>query len=111
LSIFFYLAKAAVWLSRQLLWSLFLLGNLLTGFIQQQMAYDADRYEIAMAGRTIFQSSFRALQLLSAGFLNSTNALQRTLHENRLIDKIPKFVHSQAKKITQRRYRCHRRSG
>jgi Zn-dependent protease with chaperone function len=93
--------RAAIWFSRRVLWCLFQFGNLLTGFVQQQMEYDADQYEIAMAGKQVFASSFKTLRRLASGFEETLQTVGLTLEQKRRIENIPEFVRYKADKLSQ----------
>jgi Zn-dependent protease with chaperone function len=92
-----YAARGVVWLSRKVLLCLLLLGSFLTGFMQRQMEFDADRYQTAMAGKTTFGATFRRLRLLGLGFGSSVKAIERSVQEKRFIDNLPGFVAERAK--------------
>lgn len=95
----FYLARLAVWLSRRFLWCLMYLGYLLTGIIQKQMEYDADRYEVGMAGKTAFASTFRALRTTAIGYQQAMDTLSRISSEGRLVSDIPRLARVHADKL------------
>lgn len=96
-----YIARAAVWFSRRVLWCLYYFGNLLTGFMQRQMEFDADRYEITMAGRSTFQSSFKSLRALGAGFEKTMEAVGRTIQEKRFVDNLPKLISVETSRLSK----------
>jgi Zn-dependent protease with chaperone function len=58
------LARVAVWGSRQVLKLLMLIGHLIGCFMLRQMEYDADSYEIKVAGSRDFESTMRRLHVL-----------------------------------------------
>lgn len=58
------LARLAVWASRLLLKALLFTGHLIGCFMLRQMEYDADSYEIKLAGSGAFESAFRRLHVL-----------------------------------------------
>ena len=97
----FYFARLAVWVSRRFLWCLMFLGYLLTGIIQKQMEFDADRYEVEMAGKKAFASTFRALRTAGIGYQQAMGTLGRIANEGRLVSDIPKLATVHAKNLPQ----------
>jgi Zn-dependent protease with chaperone function len=59
-------ARFAVWISRGVLWILMMVGHLIGCFMLRQMEFDADSYEIAVAGSEVFESTTRRMHVLSA---------------------------------------------
>lgn len=94
-----YLARFAVYLSRWFLYGLLLLGNLLTGFIQQQMEFDADRYEVGMAGKKTFASTFLSLRVIGIAYGQAMETLSRIFSEGRLLTNISSLTQFQLKKL------------
>jgi Zn-dependent protease with chaperone function len=58
-------ARLAVWCSRALLKGLMLLGHAISCFMMRQMEYDADSYEIKLAGSETFEATTRRMHLFS----------------------------------------------
>lgn len=58
-------AQFAVWCSRLALKLLMVVGNLIGCFMLRQMEYDADSYEIKLAGSDCFEASTRRIHVLS----------------------------------------------
>lgn len=58
-------AQVAVWFSRLVLKLLMVVGNLIGCFMLRQMEYDADSYEIKLAGSDCFETSTRRIHVLS----------------------------------------------
>jgi predicted Zn finger-like uncharacterized protein len=96
----FYVARFAVWISRRFLWCLLFLGNLLTGLIQQQMEYDADRYEVGMAGKNTFESTFQSLRTSAMGYQQAVGTLGRVANEGRLVSDFPRLAALHTKKLS-----------
>jgi Zn-dependent protease with chaperone function len=60
-------ARVAVWVSRWILYLLMLGGHAISCFMLRQMEYDADSYEIKIAGRDAFIRTAARLRELGAG--------------------------------------------
>jgi Zn-dependent protease with chaperone function len=58
------IARLGVWFSRQLLKMLMLVGHGIGCFMLRQMEYDADTYEIKLAGSAAFESTMRRIHVL-----------------------------------------------
>ncbi|HKS37595.1 MAG TPA: M48 family metalloprotease [Verrucomicrobiae bacterium] len=56
-------ARLAVWFSRMLLCGLMFLGHAISCFMMRQMEYDADSYEIKLAGSEAFETTTRRMHL------------------------------------------------
>ncbi len=59
------LARLAVWFSRQILKVLMVSGHAIGCFMLRQMEYDADSYEIKLAGSEAFETTSRRIHVLS----------------------------------------------
>jgi predicted Zn finger-like uncharacterized protein len=97
----FSFARLAVWLSRRFLWVLMYIGYLLTGIIQKQMEYDADRYEVGMAGKLAFASTFRSLRTAAIGYEQAMGTLGRIASEGRVVADLPKLATVHAHNLPQ----------
>ena len=65
LSLLLLLAALCVWLTRGILWLLMVAGHAASGFLLRQMEYDADRYEVRLAGAAAFEETSRRLLRLN----------------------------------------------
>ena len=94
ITVVFMLARFCVWLSRRILWLLMKLGQAVSCAMMRQMEYDADRYEIRLAGSGAFESTARKLNLLNAaaGFVHSD--LYEAFKERRLGDNFAVLLNS-----------------
>ncbi len=100
IKIMLYLARAGVWFGRGILWILMAIGNLLSAFMSRQMEFDADRYEMKLAGTETFIATFRRLQQLNAGMeLALDHIITKWKKERKLFDRIPEFVADRADNI------------
>ncbi len=88
----FHLILFVVFLTRRVLWAVMMLGHVLSAFMMRQMEYDADRYEVRLAGFRCFDSSMREMFALSAAFQMAMKNLQDQWKEKRLVDKFPRLV-------------------
>lgn len=58
------LAQGLVWTSRRVLWALMWCGKAMSGFLAQEMEFDADRYEARVSGSDTFETTARQLIIL-----------------------------------------------
>ncbi|MBI2899815.1 MAG: M48 family metalloprotease [Planctomycetes bacterium] len=92
IGIVLWVARFFVWLTRRVLWLLMMAGHAISMFMCRQMEYDADRYEIRLAGSTAFRDTARRLPLLDLARGIAFQALQRAWAEGRLGDNLPALV-------------------
>ena len=59
------MAIFAVWLSRKLLGALALFGRAMGTFMLREMEFDADRYEVALVGGDVFESTALRVRVLA----------------------------------------------
>ena len=59
-------ARFGVWCSRLLLKLLMFTGHVISCFLLRQMEYDADSYEIKLAGSEAFESTAKRMAVLNA---------------------------------------------
>lgn len=84
--------QLTVWLSRRILWVFMWIAHLLSMFLSRQMEYDADRYEMRLAGSDVFESTARALPQIGAAYELAMHDLKRTWGEGKLPDNFPALV-------------------
>ena len=83
-------ARVAVGLSRGLLWVLMLLGHGVSCYLLRQMEYDADRYQIRLAGSEAFETSARRIHVLGAVLQVSYQEMRAAWNQSRrLPDNLP----------------------
>jgi Zn-dependent protease with chaperone function len=63
----FYIARAAVYVSRGVLWCFMMLSHTATRWLARQMEFDADRYEARLAGSKAFETTCFQLHWLGYG--------------------------------------------
>ena len=87
------LARLAVWASRQILTLLMLVGHLIGCFMLRQMEYDADSYEIKVAGSEAFESCTRRMHVLSSLLEQSYKNMRSSWNLNKhLPDNFPAYL-------------------
>jgi Zn-dependent protease with chaperone function len=85
-------SRAAVWLSRLLLRGLMAVGHALSCFMMRQMEYDADSYEVKIAGTEAFGKTMRHLRDLNMAMFHSIHYMQSELSARRLPADLPLFL-------------------
>lgn len=88
-------AQAMVFVSRWILAKLMWVGRALSGFLSQEMEYDADRYEAHMAGSDMFKLTARRLALLAQGEDWAHGDLDNLWQERRLTEDFAALVLAQ----------------
>ena len=86
------ISRAAVWLTRRVLWALMWLGHGISSFMMRQMEFDADRYEARLTGAGSFEATSQEIVRLSVAFQQSMADLGRMWQEGRLSDDLPALV-------------------
>src|SRR5579883_1417152 len=64
LALIFFLAQISVGLTRGVLWLFLLLSHTLSCYLSRQMEYDADRFQVRLAGPEAFEATFRRMVVL-----------------------------------------------
>lgn len=94
------LARVAVWLSRRILWCLMMIGHGVSCFMLRQMEYDADCYEVRLAGAPCFADTMRKLYLLdAASYLSDKMVVQHWQEKRERMEDIPAAIVSLAKQL------------
>jgi len=86
------IALLFIWCGRRVLWLLMVAGAAVSAFMLRQMEFNADRYEVAVAGTESFCRATEKLPLLLVAMGAVMNELERMWHENRLADDLPAMV-------------------
>jgi Zn-dependent protease with chaperone function len=86
------IALFGVTVTRKILWTLMMLGHTLSSHMMRQMEYDADRYEVRLAGFSSFDLCMRELFSLGAAYTMAMGNLQEQWKERRLVDNFPRLV-------------------
>src|SRR5258708_37618736 len=93
-------ARAGVGLSRGVLWLLMMTGHALSGFLLRQMEFDADRWEVQLAGSAGFESA--TLRLATLGYVldDIHREMRRTWRRQlQLPDNLPVLVEYRATRL------------
>lgn len=85
-------ARGAVWTARKVLHGLMLAGHAISCFQLRQMEFDADHYEIQLAGTASHCTTSRELRLLTRAFGQTLTDLRTLWADGRLADDLPEFV-------------------
>ena len=86
------IARLGVWFSRQLLTLLMLVGDGIGCFMLRQMEYDADSYQIKLAGSASLESTMRRVHVLGATLQQAYKDMRTSWNLNqRLPDNFPAY--------------------
>ncbi|TWT29830.1 M48 family metalloprotease [Blastopirellula retiformator] len=99
IGVFLYLTMLFVWISRGLLWILMYIGHFAAGFLLRQMEYDADQYEIRLAGSTAFQQTSQRMRLINAAYGLSIEMLSAVFQRGAMVDDITAFLKVQLRHL------------
>jgi Zn-dependent protease with chaperone function len=92
LRFFFQVALFCVKMTRWFLWALMMLGHMICSIMMKQMEYDADRYEVRLAGFSSFDITMREIFSLGAAHRMAMDSLGNQWREKRLADNFPHLV-------------------
>jgi hypothetical protein len=90
--VFFYVARGCVWLTRQLLWVLMMIGHVASGFLLKQMEFDADRHQARLVGASTLEAMLIRIHLLGVAMDGAQSDLGAFFREGRLGDNLPKLI-------------------
>ena len=97
-------ARLGVWFSRFLLRLLMLTGHGVSCFLLRQMEYDADSYEIKLAGSETFERSVKRLRVLAEALGRSYKEMRVAWNKNhRLPDDFPAYLLQQEAALSPER--------
>jgi Zn-dependent protease with chaperone function len=91
IGILLHLARGAVWLARRILWLLMNVGHGVSCFMSRQMEFDADRFEIQVAGSETFTRTTMRFQLLNAAWQQTILQQSEACATNRLVADLPRL--------------------
>jgi len=91
-TIFVGCARAAIWLSRRILWGLMVMGHGLSCFMSRQMEFDADRAQARLTGSALLESTFLRVRLLSLAARGARQDLSHFWKEGHLADDLPGLI-------------------
>ncbi len=93
-------ARLGVWFSRMLLMLLMYIGHGVSCFLMRQMEYNADSYEIKLAGSAAFETTALRLRVLSEASGKAYKDMRVTWKTNRrLPDNFPAYLMQQEEAI------------
>lgn len=93
--VFIWAIQIAVWFSRLILKILMRIGLVVGGFMMRQMEYDADAYEIKVAGSDCFECTMRKLATLEAAWVETRKQLNASWKKSRTLpDNLPELIRS-----------------
>jgi len=85
-------SRAAVWLSRRILTLLMVGGHAISCFMTRQMEYDADSYEVKIAGSEAFARTMDRLRDLNLAMFHSAEYMESEFAAKRLPSDLPLFL-------------------
>lgn len=92
--------RFAVGISRLILKALMFLGHGISCFLLREMEYDADTYEVKLAGSAAFESSVRKMALLSAASTVAYKEMRTSWNLNHMLpENVPAFIALHASKL------------
>jgi hypothetical protein len=92
LRFFFQVALFCVRMTRWFLKALMMLGHMISSIMMKQMEYDADRYEVRLAGFSSFDTTMREMFSLGVAHGMAMENLGDQWREKRLADDFPHLV-------------------
>ncbi|EAQ77226.1 M48 family metalloprotease [Blastopirellula marina] len=101
IAIFLYLFIFFIWIVRTILWILMYIGHFAAGFLLRQMEYDADQYEIGLAGSTAFQQTSNRMRLIGAAYSISIELLSAVFQRGAMVDDITAFLKFQLQRFPE----------
>ncbi len=87
-----YLSMMCVWISRGILWVFMAIGNFVSGLMLRQMEFDADKYEIRLAGSNAFEATARDLAVLQVAHQGALHDLLGFLRKGDLPDNLSRLI-------------------
>ncbi|UUO05060.1 M48 family metalloprotease [Blastopirellula sp. J2-11] len=99
IAIFLYLFIFFIWIVRTILWILMYVGIFASGFLLRQMEYDADQYEIGLAGSAAFQQTSNRMRLIGAAYSISIELLSSVFQSGAMVDDITAFLKFQLQRF------------
>jgi hypothetical protein len=88
LTLVIWFAQAGIGLNRLILKGLMMIGHACSCFMLRQMEYDADRYEIELAGTDTFISTSEKMPVLSLALMHAFDDAQNALRTKKLPDDL-----------------------
>lgn len=99
-AIIIWTVQLSVWFSRLILKILMLVGHIVGGFMLRQMEYDADAYEIKVAGSDCFEQTTRKLATLGAAWDETQKQLVASWRKSKTLpDNLPAMIQSSHQRL------------
>jgi hypothetical protein len=86
------LTRFVIWLSRAILWTAMLAGHAVGSYVMRHLEYDADRYEVRLAGFSSFDTTMREMFSLGVAHGMAMENLGDQWREKRLADNFSHLV-------------------
>jgi Zn-dependent protease with chaperone function len=96
------LARGAIWVSRLALSGLMMAGHAISCFMMRQMEYDADSYEIKLAGSDAFVRTMARLRQLNAGAQLGYMDVRHGWEKRELPSNLPAFLNASTNRLPPR---------
>lgn len=84
-------ARFMVWLTRRILWCLMWIARAVSSFMTRQMEFDADAFEIQLAGSRAFRETVHELRLGNTASQLALHRLQAVWEDDKLPDDLPRW--------------------
>lgn len=95
-------ARFGVWISRLLLMALMFIGHGVSCFLLRQMEYDADSYEIKLAGSATTEATIKRLNVLGEALGRSYKDMRSSWNTSKkLPENLPAFLSHHHGKLTE----------
>lgn len=93
-------AQLCVYVTRGVVWVFMMMGHIGSCFLMRQMEYDADQYEVHVAGTESFSSTMHALQQLGFAQHAAMIGLGDLINKAVLIDDLPKMTELMRRRLS-----------
>lgn len=97
-----YVALFIIMINRAVLWLLMVVGHGISCFALRQMEFDADTYEIQLAGSDVFDRTTRRIGVLHAGSAQALRLIEENWHEQRLAEDFATLTRTQADGLSKK---------
>lgn len=94
-----HLARAMVWLTRQVLRVFMVAGHLVSSLLSRQMEFDADRHACRVVGSAAFAAALRELPVIVTAERGAMHDLGEAWREKRLGDDLPALIRANIPQI------------
>lgn len=89
-----------IWITRIILWIFMKVGRIISSFMSRQMEFDADRFEIRIAGKKTFETNTYDLRILQIAWRDIKLMLYATCSQKILVDNLMGLIRSRANEIS-----------